>query len=133
MNFLEAFNELEILNEKGPGGQKTYKDFLIYLAGFLGCTIPANYSHSEWVLHHLNCDHDDNQMINLVLMNPSHHISYHKQLAADPNKDLIDFLKIGTTSSGEKFEYWHVGQDLFDKIDGLMHEPPINEIIKEKE
>jgi hypothetical protein len=133
MNFLEAFDELSNLQERGPGGQKTYKDFLIYLAGFLGCTVPANYSHGEWVLHHLNCKHDDNQMTNLVLMNPSHHISYHKQLAADSSKDLLDFLENGTTANGEKFEYWYVGQELFNKIDKLMHEPPINEIIKEKE
>ena len=72
MNILEAFDELNQLNEKGPGGQKTYKQFLIYLAEFLGIAIPANYDYNNWVLHHLNCKHDENNFENLVLMNKSH-------------------------------------------------------------
>jgi hypothetical protein len=132
MNFLEAFNELNILNEKGPSGQRTYKQFLIYLAEFLGCPIPANYNFDEWVLHHVNCDHTQNNFENLALMNSSHHTSFHRQLAADPNKDAVTFLENGTTKNGEKFEYWYVGKDLLDFINKLMKEPPISEIIKEE-
>lgn len=132
MNFLEVFNELEVLHERGPGGQKTYKQFLIYLAEFFGCTIPANYNY-DWVLHHVNCNHDKNNFENLALMNKSHHISFHKQLAADSSKDAITFLENGTTKNGEKFEYWYIGRDLLEGINKLMKEPPISEIIKEKE
>ncbi len=133
MNFLEAFNELEILHERGHSGQKTYKQFLLHLAAYVGCDIPTNYDHDKWVLHHINFKHDENNFENLALMNKSHHISYHKQCEADSSKDRLDFLENGSTANGEKFEVWYVGKCILEHIDALMKEPPISEIIKQKE
>lgn len=128
----EAFDDEYLIEAPGPGGQRTYKDFLIYLAKFFGLNIPANYDDS-WVLHHVNCDHFKNEFDNLALMNNSHHISFHKQLAADPNKDALNFLKNGTTKNGDSFEYWPIGNELLACVTKALVEPPASEIIKQEE
>lgn len=132
MNFLEAINELDTLNESGAPGQKTYKQFLIYLAEFLGYEKPANYNNS-WVLHHRDCDHNNNsQFKNLVLMNPTHHISLHVQLRTDNSKNVWDFLETGTTKAGDKFEYWLIGEDIAARIDKIQTEPEISQFANQE-
>lgn len=131
MNFLEAFDELTWLNEapgKGSnGGQKTYKDFLIYLAEFLGYDIPSDYN-EKWVLHHRDCDHYNNkQFKNLVLMDPTHHISLHVQLRLDSKKDAWDFLENGATKNGEKFKYWLIGEKIDARINKIQTEKEISQ------
>jgi hypothetical protein len=131
MNFLEAFDELDELNEapgKGSnGGQKTYKDFLIFLAQFLGCEVPAEYN-EKWVLHHRDCNHYNNkQFTNLVLMEPANHISLHVQLRLDSKKDAWDFLEEGTTKNGEKFKYWLIGEQIDARINKIQTEPEISQ------
>lgn len=127
MNFSETFDKLTNLIEGGAGGQRTYKDFLLYLAKFLGCDIPANYE-KTWVLHHRDCNHFNNEEFsNLVLMNPAHHISFHVQLAAN-KKNADEFLKTGTTKNGDKFEYWLIGDAIAARINMVQTEPDISEI-----
>lgn len=127
MNFTEAVNELNKLNE-GPGGQRTYKDFLLFLAEFLGCAIPANYK-TEWVLHHCDCNHFNNsEFENLALMNPSHHKSFHKQLPENASKeDMLALLEKGAMKHGskDKFEYWLIGKDIAARIDKVQTEDDI--------
>ena len=129
MNFTEAINELNALNEAGGPGQKTYKDFLIYLVEFLGCEIPTNYGDGRgWVLHHRDCNHYNNkQFTNLVLMKSEHHISLHVQLRLDNTKDAWDFLTEGTTKNGEKFEYWLIGEEIDARINRIQTEPEISQ------
>ena len=133
MNFLEAFDKLDriALQERGDGGQRTYKQFLLYLAKFLGCKVPADYK-SNWVLHHKDCDHDNNEeFANLVLMNPSHHISFHKQLPEGATKtDMDDLLKNGTMKNGDKFAYWAIGEEIHARINQVETEPTISEIVR---
>jgi hypothetical protein len=125
MNFSETFNEFSLLTE-GPGGQRTYKDFLLFLAKFLGIKMPTNYK-TNWVLHHRDCNHFNNsEFENLVLMNPVHHISLHVQLHTNENKDVWDFLEVGTTKNGDKFEYWLIGEDIAARIDRVQTEPEIS-------
>lgn len=129
MNFLEALEELDVLNEapgKGSnGGQKTYKDFLIFLAQFLGINIPSNYK-ANWVLHHLDCDHFNNsEFENLVLMNPVHHISFHKQLHDGASLDDMKALLVnGQMKHGtkDKFEYWLIGEEIAARINKVQTE-----------
>ena len=131
MNFSEAFNELDILSEASNGGQKTYKDFLIYLAEFLGCERPINFNNT-WVLHHRDCNHYNNkQFKNLVLMKPEHHISLHIQLRSDIKKDAWDFLIDGTTKNGEKFEYWLIGEEIDARINRVQTEPEISQYVNQ--
>lgn len=131
MTFLTTFEELSQLHERGPGGQRTYKQFLLYLAGFLGCSIPSDYK-TNWVLHHRDCDHNNNEDFkNLVLMDPSHHISFHKQLPSGATKDDMDnLLENGAMKDGTKFAYWTIGDDIHAKINTVITEPSIEEIIK---
>ena len=125
MNFAETINELNQLNDGGPGGQRTYKDFLLFLAKFLGCEIPSNYA-ANWVLHHCDCDHFNNREFeNLALMNPVHHISFHKQLSENASKDdMKNLLKNGYMKHGpkDKFEYWLIGEDIAARIDKVQTE-----------
>ena len=126
MNFLEALNEHAALNGTNMPGTKTYKQFLVYLAAFLGCTVPTNYT-NNWVLHHRDCNHSNNsQFENLVLMNPSHHISLHVQLHKNENEGAWNFLETGKTKSGDKFEYWLIGEDIAARIDRIQTEPEIS-------
>ena len=130
MNFLETFDKLNSLNESNAPGQKTYKDFLIYLAEFLGYEKPANYK-DNWVLHHRDCDHDNNREFkNLVLMNPNHHCSLHIQCYRDSKKDIWDFLTSGSTKNGTKFEYWLIGDQIDARINKKITEDPVDVIIK---
>jgi len=132
MNFYEALNELETLNESNFSGQATYKSFLIYLANFLGCSKPANYE-DNWVLHHRDCKHTNNsQFENLVLMNPNHHRSLHRQCFLDPRKNIWKYLVEGKTKTGTKFEYWLIGEEIAARIDRKVTEEPVNIIIKEE-
>ena len=132
MDFLNTFNVLNRINESGAGGQRTYKDFLVFLADFLGCIRPSNYDNS-WVLHHQDGDHFNNsQFENLVLMNSSHHISFHKQLPKDADEATMKaFLKKGTMKNGTKFEYWLIGDEISKRINTIQTEPDIDKIIKE--
>lgn len=132
MDFLETFNTLNQINEGGAGGQRTYKDFLVFLADFLGCTRPSNYDNS-WVLHHQDGDHFNNsQFKNLVLMNSSHHISFHKQLSKEADEATMrSFLEKGTMKNGTKFEYWLIGDEISKRINTVQTEPDIDKIIKE--
>lgn len=132
MDFIKTFNTLSQTNEGGAGGQRTYKDFLVFLADFLGCARPSNYN-AGWVLHHRDGDHFNNsQFDNLVLMNESHHISFHKQISKDADKATMkDFLENGTTKDGAKFEYWLIGEEIYKRINTVQTEPDIDKIIKE--
>ena len=129
---LEAFDKLNKipLLERGCGGQRTYKQFLLYLAKFLGCKVPEIYK-PNWVLHHKDCDHENNEeFANLVLMNPSHHISFHKQLPENATKtDMDNLLKNGTMKNGDKFAYWPIGEEIHARINCVETEPSITEII----
>lgn len=132
MSILETFEQLDSLTEGGPGGQRTYKDFLVFLAEFLGCSKPSAFN-ADWVLHHSDCNHNNNSdFANLVLMNSAHHISFHKQLPKEATKaDMEYLLKNGTTKDGTKFEYWQIGLDIAARINKVQTEPDITEIIKE--
>lgn len=133
MNFYEAFDELEILNEDSNGGQATYKDFLLFLANFLGCNKPDNYE-DNWVLHHRDCNHKNNsQFDNLVLMNPKHHRSLHRQCFLDPRKNIWHYLKDGKTASGVKFKYWPIGEEIEARIDKKVTEDPVEVILNKKD
>lgn len=134
MNFYEALNELESLTEGGPAGQATYKDFLVYLANFLGYPEPDNYDHKTWVLHHRDCNHKNNsQFNNLVLMNPNHHHSLHIQCYHDSNKNIWDYLEKGTTKNGIKFEYWLIGEQIAERIDKKVTEDSVETIIEKED
>ena len=119
------------LHERGAGGQRTYKQFLLYLARFLKCEIPANYK-SNWVLHHRDCDHDNNEdFTNLVLMDASHHISFHKQLPEHATiDDMNKLLENGTMKDGTKFAYWPIGEAIHAQINKVVTEPSIEEITR---
>ena len=124
MDFTKAMNESNKLNE-GPGSHMAYKDFLLFLAKFLGIAVPSNYK-ANWVLHHCDCDHFNNsEFENLALMNPIHHISFHKQLPENASKDDMKYLlENGYMKHGpkDKFEYWLIGEEIAARINKVQTE-----------
>lgn len=136
MNFLEAFEELDMLTEESNGGQKTYKDFLVEFADFLQIPRHSTYDPS-WVLHHVDCDHFNNKPSNIVLMNDSHHRSLHTQLKNGAEISAADLLKSGTMKAksrkGEKFDYWPIGADIIKHINTIKTETDIPTIISGKQ
>ena len=132
MNFAEAFEELDTLTEESNGGQKTYKDFLVELIDFIGCPRHATYN-DTWVLHHIDCRHSNNTPANVVLMNDSHHRSLHTQLRNGAGVSAAELLKEGYTKSGEKFDYWTIGNDIIKNINTVKTEEDIPTIISGKQ
>lgn len=124
MNFLETLEELNHLYEGGSdGGQRTYKQFLIFLLKHLGGNDYHDYE--NWVLHHVDGDHEKNDSFeNLVLMDPNDHKSLHG-VVKDPkeydySERLVYELEHPTRPSGEKYKYISIGKEIENKLQELM-------------
>ena len=124
MNVLEAFEELELLQEGGDGGQRTYKQFLIFLLKFLGGKDYSDYE--NWFLHHVDGDHYRNDSFeNLVLMHPDDHSVLHGRVK---DKDEYDYaerlsaeLKEPMFTDGKAYEYIPIGKEIEEKLQELMN------------
>ena len=124
MNFLEAFKELERLQEDGDTGQRTYKQFLIFLLKYLGGNDYREYE--DWFLHHVNGNHNGNNSFkNLVLMHPDSHRVLHGIVKDKDEYDYAERLEAElnepTRTDGKKYEYITIGQEIEDKIQALMN------------
>lgn len=123
MNFLEAFNELERLQEDSDGSQRTYKQFLIFLLDFLGGKDYSKYE--DWFLHHVNGDHNKNDSFeNLVLMHPNSHYKLHGIVKDKNEYDYAERLEAElyapTLPNGQKYEYIQIGKEIKEKLEVLM-------------
>lgn len=124
MNFLEAFNELERLHEDSDGGQRTYKQFLIFLLKYLGGNDYSKYE--DWFLHHVDGDHNKNDSFdNLVLMHPDSHLILHGIVKDKKEYDYAERLKAEldepTRVDGQKYEYIPIGKEIENKLQELMN------------
>jgi hypothetical protein len=124
MNFLEAFDELDRLQENGDGGQRTYKQFLIFLLKYLGGKDYHEYE--NWFLHHVNGDHERNDSFkNLVLMHPDSHYLLHGVVkykdAYDYAERLAAELKEPMFTGGKTYEYIPIGKEIEDKLQELKN------------
>lgn len=119
MNFIEALEELERLQEASDSGQRTYKQFLIFLLKYLGGNDYHEYE--NWFLHHVNGDHERNDSFkNLVLMHPESHRALH---GAVKDKDEYDYaerlsaeLKEPMWTDGKSYEYVPIGEEIEEKL-----------------
>lgn len=123
MNFLETFEELNKLCEDSDGGQRTYKQFLIFLLKFLGGKDYGDYE--NWVLHHVNGDHNKNDSFeNLVLMHPTSHHILHGTVQDKKEYDYAERLRAEMESSAvsktKKYEYISIGKEIEDELKKLL-------------
>lgn len=65
-----------LLAEGGDGGQKTYKQFLCYLIALVNPS--KQLDAKDYILHHINGNHEDNSDTNLALMSDVDHKRMHK-------------------------------------------------------
>ena len=129
MNFLEALDELEHLQENddnrtSDSGQRTYKQFLIFLLKYLGGKDYHEYE--DWFLHHVDGNHNKNDSFkNLVLMHPDSHRALHGRVKDKTEHDyaerLSSELKEPLFTNGKDYEYIPIGQEIEDKIEELKN------------
>jgi hypothetical protein len=130
MNFLETFEELNLLTEESNGGQYTYKQFLIYLAKFLNVLVPKDCE--SWDLHHRDGRHNhNNDFDNIVFMEPSDHKSLHGSIRhanynSDKNnpspeysKALIAKLESPTARKGKPYQYFPIGKHIREQLKNM--------------
>lgn len=130
MNFLETFDELTNLQEDeaddrhSDGGQRTYKQFLIFLLKYLGGKDYHEYE--DWFLHHVDGNHDKNDSFeNLVLMHPESHRALHGRIKDKKEYDYAERLsaelKEPMFTNGEDYEYIPIGKEIEDKLQELKN------------
>ena len=124
MNFLEAFDELNILTEESNGGQYTYKQFLIALAKFLDIKMEQDYL--SWDLHHRDGQHkNNNEFKNIVFIEPSDHRSLHASVRAKKyggpetdayKKALKAKLADPKARKGRPYHYFAIGEFIAQRL-----------------